>query len=140
MLNETAGEPAIVTVCPSLPSPAWTPTSYPSTAAAARTIASAISAWPIPRLVPRNFVRNSSFSTGPGTPRFVNFVTSVRTSDTARSSSRSGSPVTGVLVPGTFTPAVSTQVVRKNSSNSRSDIRYFSTFPFLTLKSGGCAM
>ena len=48
--------------------------------------------------------------------------------------------MSGAFVPGTFTRAPSTQAARKKSSNSRSDIRYFSTLPFLTLKSGGWAM
>ena len=48
--------------------------------------------------------------------------------------------MSGVFAPGTFTFAASTHAVRKKSSNSRSDMRYFSTLPRFTLNSGGWAM
>ncbi len=73
-------------------------------------------------------------------PRRTSLENSARNSSTRLSDSIRASPRSGAALPGTLTLAFSTHCSSRNSSISRSLIRYFSARPFFTLKSGGCAM
>ena len=75
-----------------------------------------------------------------GIPRRPNLRNSERNSSARLRVSRRACSLSGAVLPGTFTPDFSTQFSRRNSSISRSLMRYRSALPFFTLKSGGCAM
>jgi len=100
-------------------------------------MAAVISRVPHPALRALNFFRRRPSRMAGGTPRRANLLKSATELEGPLERLEERVSFKGLDLPGILTVAFSTHWARRNSSISRSLIRYRSALPFFTLKSGG---